>query len=158
MAAMRGRRHHSRGSVTISTTSVVVVVTAHIVRRTGADSREGASEAGSSTLEVGETARRTGPITRSRAVLAGRERSQDVLSTVENAAGRGRDLNGLLIKGTAIHTKTLSSLLVGRKHSKSSTSRLVLLRSSKSPECNGAATELGEPAFKFGLSSIMRET
>jgi hypothetical protein len=110
MAAMRRRGHHSRGSVTISTTSVVVVVTAHIVRRTGADSREGASEAGSSTLEVGETARRTGPIAGSRAVLAGRERSQDVLGTVENAAGRRRDFNGLLIKGTAIHTKTLGSL------------------------------------------------
>jgi hypothetical protein len=109
VTTMRRGGHHSRRSVTISTT-VIVVAAAHIVRRAGADSRERASEASSSTLEVGEPARRAGPVTRPRAVLARRERSQYVLSAVEDTAGGGRDLNGLLIKGTTIHTKALSGL------------------------------------------------
>lgn len=45
-----------------------------------------------------------------------------------------------------------------REHGKAGASGLVLLGSPKSPESNGTATKLGEPALKLGLSSIMGQT
>lgn len=51
--------------------------------------------------------------------------------------------------------KETTYLLVGRKNGKAGAGRLVLLRSSKSPECNGTATELGEPALELGLGGIV---
>lgn len=107
VAAMGRRRHHGRRSVA----TVSIRVSAHVVPRAGSDCWEGASEAGSSALEVGETTRGAGPVTRTRAVLARWEGRQNILSAVENTARRRRDLDGLLVQGTAIHAKTLGSLL-----------------------------------------------
>jgi hypothetical protein len=42
-----------------------------------------------------------------------------------------------------------------REYGKSGTGGLMLFRGSKSPECNGSATELSEPTFELGLSSIV---
>src|SRR6478609_2545591 len=47
---------------------------------------------------------------------------------------------------------------MGREYGKSSAGGLVLFRSSKSPEGNGSAAKLGEPALKFGLGCIVGET
>jgi hypothetical protein len=157
VTTVRGRGHHGGGSIA-KATSIVVVVTSHIVRGTSTDGGERASETGSSALEVGETAGRASPVTGSRTVLARREGGQDVLCAVKHTAGGGWDLNGLLIKGTAIHTKALSSLLMGREYGESSACGLMLLRGSKSPEGNGPATKLGEPTLKLGLGCVVGET
>jgi hypothetical protein len=84
VATMGRRRHHSRR--TIATISISVA--ANLINGTSTSSWEGASEACSSALEVGEATRGTSPVTRAAPVLAGRERSQDVLSAVEDAARR----------------------------------------------------------------------
>lgn len=49
----------------------------------------------------------------------------------------------------------MTYLLVGRKHSEAGARGLVLVRSAKSPESNGPATELSEPALQFRLGSVM---
>jgi hypothetical protein len=154
VATMGRRRHHSRR--TIATISVSAA--ANLINGTSTNSWEGASEASSSALEVGEATRGTSPATRTGPVLAGRERNQDALSAVEDAARRRRDLDGLLVQGTTVHAETLGSLLVGRENHKSSASRLVLLKGTQSPESNGTAAKLGEPALKLGLSSIVRQS
>lgn len=102
MAHVRRSGHHSRGSVAIAI--------AHLASGTGTDSREGAAEAGGATLEVGETARGARPVTRSGAVLAGREGRQDLGSTIEDPARGGRHLNGLFVQGPPVHAKTFSGL------------------------------------------------
>lgn len=69
----------------------------------GGHSRERATEAGRTTLEVGETTRRASPVTGTRAVLRRRERGQDFGCTVQDPARRGGDLNGLFVEGTTVH-------------------------------------------------------
>lgn len=48
-------------------------------------------------------------------------------------------------------------LLVGREDGKAGASGLVLLRCAESPEGNGPAAELGEPALKLRLSGVVRQ-
>lgn len=45
-----------------------------------------------------------------------------------------------------------------RKNSKTSTSGLVLIRSTQSPESNRATTKLSKPALQFRLRSVMGQT
>lgn len=94
MSTMRRRGHDGRGAVT---TSVATVASRDVVTRAGAGGGEGASETSSSALEVREAARRACPIARSGPVLAWGEGSKNVLSTIQNATGRGRNFNGLFI-------------------------------------------------------------
>ena len=63
---MRRRAHHVRGAIPVSI--------AHLAGGARIHGRVGAAEAGSPALEVGEPARWAGPVTRSRPILAGRER------------------------------------------------------------------------------------
>jgi hypothetical protein len=96
------RTHHTR----------VVAITISIHRiRSGRHGREGATEAGGTTLEVGEAARGAGPITGPRAVLAGREGSENVSCAVEDARRGRRHFNGLFVKSTAVHAERLGSLV-----------------------------------------------
>lgn len=101
MAVAHVRRHHVWRSVAVTVT-----------HRVGGRShgRERASEAGGTALEVGETAGRAGPVTGTRAVLGGREGSENLSSPVENTAGGGRDLNGLFVEGAAVHAQAFSGL------------------------------------------------
>jgi hypothetical protein len=154
VTTMRRRWHHGRRSIA----TVSVRVATHLVDGASTNSRERASEASSSALEVGKATRGASPVTGTRAVLAWGERSQDILSAVEDAARRWRDLDGLFVQGTTVHAETLSSLLMGREYRKSSAGRLMLFRGTKSPESNGSATKLGEPAFELGLSRIVRQS
>jgi hypothetical protein len=95
------RRTHHAG--------VTVAVTVHGVRGCS-HSGEGAAEASSAALEVGEAARRASPVTGARAVLAGRESGQDVGSTVEYTRRGRRDLDGLFIECTTVHAERFGSL------------------------------------------------
>ena len=91
-------------------TRVAVTVAVHRIR-SGRHGREAASEAGSAALEVGEAARRAGPVTGTGTVLAGREGSQDVGGAVENTRRGRRDLDGLLVECTTVHAEGLSGLV-----------------------------------------------
>src|SRR4051794_1908770 len=73
------RRHHRWRAV-----AVVVVV--HWVG-SGRHSGERATEACSTTLEVGEATGRASPVTRTGTVLGGREGSEDLGGAVQNPAG-----------------------------------------------------------------------
>lgn len=95
------RTHHTRVAVTVAVHRI----------RSGRHGREAASEAGSAALEVGEAARRAGPVTGTGTVLAGREGSQDVGGAVENTRRGRRDLDGLLVKCTSVHAEGLSGLV-----------------------------------------------
>lgn len=53
------------------------------------------------------------------------------------------------------NSKGVAYLFVGRKDGKAGARRLVLLRGSQSPKCNGTATKLGEPALELGLGGIV---
>ena len=103
VAAVVRRRHHRRWPIAIAKV-------AFAARTARASSRERASEASSSALEVGESARGACPIARTGSVLAGREGCEDVLGAVENAARRGRHLDGLFIQRSTVHAQTLGSL------------------------------------------------
>lgn len=171
MATMVRRRHRRWGTVSVGRV-------AHRVGRSSTHSGEGASEASGAALEVGEAARRTGPVTRTGTVLARRERREDLGGTVENAAGRWRNLDGLFVQGSAVHTQAFGSLEVQEvsilnfpafekaisyffmrgEHGETSSSRLVLVGCSQGPESNRATAELGEPALKLRLRSIVRKT
>jgi len=108
---LRGR-HHGRRAIAVSV--------ADITGRTGG---ERASEAGGTTLEVGEAARRAGPVAGSGSVLAGRERGENFGGTVQNTARRGGDLNSLLVERPTVHTQALGSLFNWRSVSKRSKKR-----------------------------------
>lgn len=151
-AAVHMRRHHGWRAVTIRSSTVS--------NRVGGRShgREGTAEASCPTLKVGETARRTGPVTGTRTILRRRERGQDLCGTVQNATGRGRDLDGFFIKGTTIHAETFGSLFMGRKDGKPSARGLVLIRRTQGPECNRTTAKLREPALQFGLRGVMGQT
>jgi hypothetical protein len=94
------RTHHAR---------MTVAVAVHRVGGCG-HGGEGAAEASSAALEVGEAARRASPVTGTRTVLAGREGGQDVGSTVEYARRGRRDLDGLFVECTTVHAERLGSL------------------------------------------------
>jgi hypothetical protein len=94
------RTHHAR---------VAVAVAVHGVRGCG-HGGEGAAEASSAALEVGEAAGGAGPVTGTRTVLAGREGGQDVGGTVEDARRGRRDLDGLFVECTAVHAERFGSL------------------------------------------------
>jgi hypothetical protein len=95
IAHMRTMLHHGR--------PIAVWVSHGICWSHSLRKRIGAPEAGCAALEVGEAARRAGPIPRTRSILAGREGCKDVSGTVENAAGGWRNLDGFLVEGTTIH-------------------------------------------------------
>ena len=103
MVAHVGRGgHHGRWAVAVAVT--------HLAGGAGANSRERASEAGSPALEVGEAAARAGPVTGPGPVLAGRERHQDLLGSVQDSTrGRGY-LDGLFVEGAAVHAEALGCL------------------------------------------------
>lgn len=81
----------------------------HLAAATRA-SREGTAEASRAALEVGEAARRAGPVARPGSVLTRGEGRENIGGSVQDAARRRRDLDGLLVQGTAIHAQTLGSL------------------------------------------------
>lgn len=99
-----GRRDHRRTAVSIA------AAVAHVAGRSSSNSREGAAEARSTALEVGETTRWAGPVTGTRPVLAGRERREDLGSPIQDTARRRRNLNGLLVQSPAVHAQALGSL------------------------------------------------
>lgn len=109
VTTMWWRRHHGRRSIT---TAAIAIATSWFssTGAAAASSRERASETSSSALEVREAARRAGPVARPGAVLAGRERSKNVLSAVKHTAGGGRNLDGLFVQGTSVHAQALGSL------------------------------------------------
>lgn len=100
-----GRTHHAG----VSTIAIAVHVGGCL------HSWERATETGGTTLEVGEAARGTGPVTGTRAVLAGWESGEDVGGAIENARGGRRDLNGLFVEGAAVHAERLGSLAKGNR-------------------------------------------
>ena len=71
--------HHARVTVARATTVSIRRHTVALVVwvRTGTHSREGAAEACSAALEVGEATARAGPVTRTWAVLRRREGSEE---------------------------------------------------------------------------------
>lgn len=102
------RGHHGRRSISISTATAI---SAHrISSRAGTHSWEGAAEARRPALEVGEAAGGAGPISGAGSVLARGKRGQDLGCAVEDAAGGGGDLDGLLVQCAAIHAQALGSL------------------------------------------------
>ena len=142
--------HHALGTI--------VVTAAHIASRASAHGREGTAETGCTALEVGEPTRRAGPVARTRAVLARRERRQNLASTVQHTARGGGDLNGLLVESTAVHAETFGGLFVGRKHGKASARGLVLLGGAESPKGNRATAKLREPALELRLGSVVGQS
>lgn len=74
------------------------------------DSGERATEACGTALEVRKAAGRTSPITRTRTVLARRERCQDLGGTIKDTARGRRHFNSFFVEGATIHAKTLSCL------------------------------------------------
>jgi hypothetical protein len=169
VATVVRRGHHGGRTVVVS------VATAHVALRTGVHGRERAAEASRSALEVGETTRGTSPIARTGSVLARRERGQDLGGTVKDSTRRGRDLDGLLVKGASIHAQALGSLemllvlpwqeqwlgtylFVRGEDGKASARGLVLLGSAQRPKGNGSAAKLGEPALQLRLGGVMGKT
>jgi hypothetical protein len=140
------RRTHHAGVATVSITTVSHGVTTWWTLLHGG---ERASETSGTTLEVGEATRRAVPITGTGAVLARWERNDDVGSAVNDAAGGGRNLNGLLIQRTAIHTERLCGLFVRGEDGKAGSGWLMLVGSAESPEGDGTSTKLGKPALKL---------
>lgn len=113
MTAMVRRRHHRRWPIAIAKIAFTTRTT-RTTRTTGASSRERASEASGSALEVGESAGGTCPITRTGPVLAGRKGREDVLGAIKNTARRGRHLDSLFIQCSTVHAQTLGSLAIVR--------------------------------------------
>lgn len=109
VASVVGRRHHL-GRTVAAAAAAAAAVREVISGRAGTGSGERASEAGCSSLEVGEAAGGAGPVAGARAILAGGERSQDILCAIEDPARRRRNLDGLFVEGPAIHAKALGSL------------------------------------------------
>lgn len=73
----RGRQHGRRG---------VAIAITHLARGASGNSRERATEAGSTSLEVGKAAGRACPVTRARPVLARREGSENLGRPVQDSA------------------------------------------------------------------------
>ncbi len=111
-AVVRGRHHLGRAiaAAAATTTTTAATITEVVTAWARAGSRERASEAGGSALEVGKAARGACPVARTRSVLAGREGCKNILSTIENSAGGRGDLNGLFVEGSSVHAETFSSL------------------------------------------------
>jgi hypothetical protein len=105
------RRHHRLlVGRRIAITMRVAITHVRVSWRCGTHSRIRAAEASSAALEIGEAAWWAGPIARARTVLWWRERSEDLSSTIKDAIWGRRDFDSLLVEGTTIHAKTLSSL------------------------------------------------
>lgn len=128
-----------------------VAVAIHGITASG----ERASKAGRATLEVGEATRGAGPVARARTVLAGREGGEDLGGAIEDAAGGGRDFNGLFIERAAIHAEALGGLFVGGEDGEAGAGGFVLIGGAQGPKCNGATAKLSEPALELRLGGIV---
>ena len=102
MSHMRGWRHH--------VSSIAIATVTHRVTWTRTDGRERAAETSSTSLEIGEPARRTRPITWSWSILTWWKRRQDFGGSIQNSAGRWGHFDGFLVQRSPIHAQTFSGL------------------------------------------------
>ena len=90
--------------------SVAVATVTHRITWTGADGRERAAETSSTSLEIGEPARRTRPSTWSWSILTWWKGRQDFGGSVQNSAGRRGDFDGFLVQRSPVHAQTFRGL------------------------------------------------